>query len=261
VLEDLPSGSRANLDDERVRDCIWDVAAARFRVVSGDFQDAMETARAQGAREVFAASSASYGDDAAIVRLASRAGRPLSRDTANEAYAAVFRRAQAPEIVGLELLRPVRCASGPARHVRGGDPGMAAGAVGLPGVPRERRQPCHPRLLPRGYGCRPDPVACDDACPRGAGVRGVTVGTTARTTLFTLHATVLAALSPVRPGPAEWHGDAPEFSPAFRADEASHSCADVGHARRVQGYEPVVSLLEGVLWPLPWFAAGGAGVG
>jgi len=48
---------------------------------------------------------------------------------------------------------------------------------------------------------------------------------------------------------------APEFGPA-RPGDVRHSCADVGRARAVLGFEPAVGLRDGIGHTLGWFLTG-----
>jgi len=233
---------------------IEDPLTAHHVNVTG-FLHVLEAAREAGARVVYAASSASYGDDPADVKVEGRLGRPLSMyaasKTANEVYAAAYGQAYGLETVGLRYFNVFG-----ARQ----DPRGAYAAV----------IPAWIDALVRGERCRVhgDGLTTRDFCHVanvvGANLLAATtdapaalgavfnVGTGARTTLLELHAAIVAAVRealPEAPGPA---GASPEFGP-FRPGDVRHSCADVTRARTELGFEPVVGLREGVAHTLGWY--------
>jgi UDP-N-acetylglucosamine/UDP-N-acetylgalactosamine 4-epimerase len=298
VLDDLSTGFLANLDDvrarvggarERLRFVEGDLrdaaavaaAATGARVilhhaaavsVPGSIDDPVTThdinvtgflhvlqaARATGARVVYAASSASYGDDPADVKVEDRLGRPLSpyaaSKTANELYAAAFDAAYGLESVGLRYFNVFG-----ARQ----DPHGAYAAV----------IPAWIDALVRGDRCRVhgDGLQTRDFCHVanvvGANLLAATttapaalggvynVGTGARTTLLELHEAILEALREAFPDRPDLASSAPEFGPA-RAGDVRHSCADVARARAVLDFEPVVGLRAGIGHTLAWFLPG-----
>ena len=219
------------------------------------FLHVLEAARVVGARVVFAASSASYGDDPADVKVEGRLGRPLSpyaaTKTAGEVYAAAYGEAYGLETVGLRYFNVFGSRQ---------DPRGAYAAV----------IPAWIDALVRGGRCRVhgDGLTTRDFChvanvvganllaaiTTSAGVLGgvANVGTGERTTLLELHAALLVALREARPEIAAGLEAGPVFGP-FRAGDVRHSCADITRAREGLGYRPVVGLRVGIAETLGWF--------
>jgi UDP-N-acetylglucosamine/UDP-N-acetylgalactosamine 4-epimerase len=215
----------------------------------------LEAARAAGARVVYAASSASYGDDLADVKVEDRLGRPLSMyaasKTANEVYAAAYGQAYGLATVGLRYFNVF----GPRQDPRGAYAAVIpawidALAHGRPcqihGDGLTTRDFCH---VANVVGA--NLLAATSTAPDALG--GVfNVGTGARTTLLELHDAIVNALRAARPERADLADARPVFGP-FRPGDVRHSCADVGRARAQLGFEPVVGLREGVAHTLPSF--------
>ncbi len=295
VLDDLSSGYLRNLDDVRarvgadadrlrlvradVRDAAAVAAAAdgvavvlhhaamvsvpasiddpltAHHVNVTGFLHVLEAARAVGARVVYAASSASYGDDPADVKVEERLGRPLSMyaasKTADEVYASAYGQAYGLATVGLRYFNVF----GPRQDPRGAYAAVIpawidALAHGRPcqihGDGLTTRDFCH---VANVVGA--NLLAATTTSPDAVG--GVfNVGTGARTTLLELYDAIVDALRAARPGRADLEDARPTFGP-FRPGDVRHSCADVGHARAHLGFEPVVGLREGVAHTLPSF--------
>jgi UDP-N-acetylglucosamine/UDP-N-acetylgalactosamine 4-epimerase len=225
------------------------------------FLHVLEAARTTGARVVYAATSASYGDDDADVKLEGRTGRPLSMyaatKSANELYAAAFERAYGLVTVGLRYF-----------NVYGSrqDPHGAYAAV----------IPAWIDTLRRGDRCRVhgDGLTTRDFCHVsnvvGANLLAATtaaqaapgavfnIGTGSRTTLLELFDAVVATFRERYPHRGDLEGAVPIFGP-FRPGDVRHSCADVTWARSVLGFEPVVGLREGMSLTLGWFLGDGGG--
>jgi UDP-N-acetylglucosamine/UDP-N-acetylgalactosamine 4-epimerase len=228
---------------------------AAHEINTTGFLHVLEAARAQRARVVYAASSASYGDDPADVKVEGRIGRPLSMyaatKTANETYASAYGQAYGLETVGLRYFNVFG-----ARQ----DPNGAYAAV----------IPNWIATLARGGSCRihGDGLTTRDFChvanvvganllaatAPAAGIVGevFNVGTGRRTTLLELFDAVVEALREALPQRADLGPVAPEFGP-FRPGDVRHSCADVSHARDRLGFVPVVDLREGIGATLGWF--------
>jgi UDP-N-acetylglucosamine 4-epimerase len=219
------------------------------------FLHVLGAARRTGARVVYAASSAAYGDDDADVKVEQRRGRPLSMyaatKAANELYAAAYERAYGVPTVGLCYFNVFG-----ARQ----DPEGAYAAV----------IPAWLRTLADGGRCyvHGDGLTTRDFCHVanvvGANLLAATtgsaaafggsfnVGTGARTSLLELFDAAVAAIRAAHPERADLAGATPEFGP-FRAGDVRHSCADISRARAVLGFEPVVDLAAGIRATLPWF--------
>ena len=97
-------------------------------------------------------------------------------------------------------------------------------------------------------------LAATTAAPAALG-GAFNVGTGARTTLLELHDAIVAALREALPERTDLASAAPEFGPA-RPGDVRHSCADVGRARAVLGFEPAVGLRDGIGHTLGWFLTG-----
>jgi UDP-N-acetylglucosamine 4-epimerase len=233
---------------------IDDPIAAHHVNVTG-FLHVLEAARAVGARVVYAASSASYGDDPADVKVEDRLGRPLSMyaasKTADEVYAAAYGQAYGLDTVGLRYFNVF----GPRQDPRGAYAAVIpawidALAHGRPCVVHgdglTTRDFCH---VANVVGA--NLLAATSASPDALG--GVfNVGTGARTTLLELYDAIVDALRAARPARADLADLRPTFGP-FRPGDVRHSCADVGRARARLGFEPAVGLREGVAHTLPSF--------
>ena len=219
------------------------------------FLHVLEAARAVGARVVYAASSASYGDDPADVKVEDRLGRPLSlyaaTKTANEAYAAAYGQAYGLETVGLRYFNVF----GPRQDPRGAY--AAVIPAWIDALARGRRCTVHGDGLTTRDFCHVANVVGANllaATTTAAGVLGgvFNVGTGERTTLLELHEALLAALREARPEVAAGLDAEPAFGP-FRPGDVRHSCADITRARERLGYLPVVGLRDGIGDTLGWF--------
>jgi UDP-N-acetylglucosamine 4-epimerase len=235
---------------------IEDPRAAHDINTSG-FLNVLEVARATGARVVFAASSASYGDDPADVKTENRLGTPLSMyaasKTANETYAAAYARSYGMGVVGLRYFNVFGARQDPMGAYAAVIPAwVAAISAGrscvVYGDGLTTRDFCH---VANVVFANLAAATCDD--PRIFGEM-FNIGTGTPTTLLDLHERIAGAyarssgtLTPAKPS----------FGP-FRAGDVQHSCADIGKARRLLGYEPVVGLDHGLEATVRWFASNGA---
>ena len=236
---------------------IEDPLATHHANVTG-FVHVLEAARAAGARVVYAASSASYGDDPADVKVEERLGRPLSlyaaSKTANELYAAAYGEAYGLETVGLRYFNVF----GPRQDPRGAYAAVIPAWIAKLG--RGERCPVHgDGLTTRDF--------CHVANVVGANLLAATttsedalggvfnVGTGERTTLLELHDALVAAMRDAQPERAAGFDAEPAFGP-FRPGDVRHSCADITRARELLGYAPVVGLREGIAHTLGWFLRG-----
>ncbi len=209
------------------------------------------------ARVVFAASSASYGDDPAPVKVESQLGRVLSpyaaSKTADELYAQAFHAGYGLDTVGLRYFNVY----GPRQ-----DPKGAYAAV----------IPAWIETLVRGEPCRihGDGLTTRDfvhvANVVGANLLAATtedeqalnrvynVGCGDSVTLLDLFEAIRGALLVLDPSRDDLRTARPEFGP-FRPGDVRHSRADVSLAEQVLGYRAVVGLEEGLAQTARWFAA------
>lgn len=220
------------------------------------FLHVLEAARRNdGARVVFAASSASYGDDPAPVKVESQIGRALSpyaaSKTADEIYAQAFHAGYGLDTVGLRYFNVY----GPRQ-----DPKGAYAAV----------IPAWIETLVRGEACRihGDGLTTRDfvyvANVVGANLLAATtddaqalnrvynVGCGDSVTLLDLFEVIRGALLELNSSREDLHMARPEHGP-FRPGDVRHSRADVGLAELVLGYRAVVGLEAGLAQTAKWF--------
>lgn len=212
------------------------------------FLNVLEAARQEGSpRVVYAASSASYGDDDAPVKREDRLGKPLSMyaatKTANELYAAVFHETYDLDAVGLRYFNIF----GPRQ-----DPNGAYAAV----IPKwvaslARGEPCV--IFGDGETTRD---FCHVANVVGANLLAATheddealnevynIGTGGSTTLAELFVAIRDAMARELPDRGLAQAE-PEYGP-FREGDVRHSRADVSKAEARLGFRPVVDVEEGI---------------
>ena len=232
-----------------------DDPVATHHVNATGFLHVLEAARAVDARVVYAASSASYGDDPADVKVEDRVGRPLSpyaaTKTANEAYAAAYGQAYGVETVGLRYFNVF----GPRQDPRGAY--AAVIPAWIDALAQRGRCPVHGDGLTTRDFCHVANVvganllAATTASSAALG-GAFNVGTGERTTLLELHDALLAAIRDARPERTAGLDPEPAFGP-FRPGDVRHSCADITRARDLLGYRPVVGLRDGIAHTLVWF--------
>lgn len=196
-------------------------------------------------RVVYAASSASYGDDTALPKQEDRLGKPLSpyavSKTANELYAHVFALHYGMEPVGLRYFNVF----GPRQ-----DPNGAYAAV----IPQWFAQVARgaPVFINGDGETTRDFVYIADVVQanlRAAlsensdalnAVYNIAAGES--TTLNALFASIRAAVARRTPQAAS---ATPGYR-EFRAGDVRHSLADISKARRLLGFAPTVSVAEGL---------------
>jgi UDP-N-acetylglucosamine 4-epimerase len=219
------------------------------------FLNMLVAARDAGvARFVYAASSSTYGDHPQLPKVEDRIGRPLSpyavTKLVNELYADVFARCYGLQAIGLRYFNVFG-----ARQ----DPEGAYAAV----------IPCWVRALLRGESpvINGDGETSRDFCYVANAVQANLLAATTvddaavnqiynvaldqRTTLNALFDLVRAELAPLAPSVASMR---PAYAD-FRAGDVRHSQADIGKARRLLGYAPSHSLVEGLRAAMPWYVA------
>lgn len=217
------------------------------------FLNILDAAREAGVqRFVYAASSSTYGDSAALPKVEDRIGRPLSpyavTKYVNELYADVFARAYGMQIVGLRYFNVFG-----ARQ----DPEGAYAAV----IPR------WVRALLRGEApvINGDGETSRDFCYVANAVQAnilaalttnpdainqvynVAVGgRTNLNELFTTLRDLLGARFPALASVQAVHRD-------FRPGDVRHSQADISKAQRLLGYAPTHDIVKGLEQALPWY--------
>ena len=203
----------------------------------------LDAARGAGARVVLAGSSASYGDDTADVKREERLGSPLSpyaeSKTVGEQALRAFHLGFGLETVALRYFNvfgPRQDPNGPYAAVI---PAWITNATAghpcrIDGDGEQTRDFCHVANV-----VAVNLLAATLPAERVAG-RAFNVGTGERTSLLTLHETIVAAVREAGGAPQP-----PQFAPA-RPGDVRHSCADVTLAAEVLGFRPIVGLPEGI---------------
>ena len=198
----------------------------------------------------YAASSSTYGDHPALPKVEENIGRPLSpyavTKLVNELYAEVFARSYGFRTVGLRYFNVFGPRQDPdgayaavipkwiAAMIRGDE-------VFINGDGSTSRDFC---FVANVVQANLRAALADDAARDQ--VYNVAVG--GRTDLNDLFATLRDTLAA--------HGLRYDRDPVyrdFRAGDVRHSQADVSKARRLLGYEPGVTMREGVALAMPWY--------
>lgn len=217
------------------------------------FLHMLVAARDAGVRRfVYAASSATYGDDPGLPKVEESIGRPLSpyavTKYVNELYAEIFERTYGLATVGLRYFNVF----GPRQ-----DPEGAYAAV----IPRWVGELLSGRacvILGDGETSR-DFCHVDDvvqanllaAFAEGEGVRGevFNVAFGESTTLHELFAMIRDGLAAYLPQVADAR---PEYGD-FRTGDVRHSQADISRAATRLGYRPEHTVRSGLARALPWY--------
>ena len=231
-----------------------DPAATNATNIDG-FLNMLIAARDAGVRRfVYAASSSTYGDHAALPKVEDAIGRPLSpyavTKLVNELYADVFARCYGMQTIGLRYFNIFG-----ARQ----DPEGAYAAV----IPRWIRA----MVLGEEVAINGDGETSRDFCYVDNAVQAnllaavvddpaainqiYNVAVDDRTTLnrlFQMLRDAIAAEIPSVSAAAPTRRD-------FRPGDVRHSQADIGKARRLLGYAPTHRLADGIRSALPWYLA------
>lgn len=213
---------------------------------------AARAARVQ--RFVYAASSATYGDHAALPKVEQHIGAPLSpyalSKYVNELYAQVYARCFGTQTIGLRYFNVF----GPRQ-----DPLGAYAAV----IPRwiaamldEQPVRIHgDGATSRDFCFVHNAVQANllaATCAEPAAVNQVyNVAVNARTSLTQLHAAMQSQLHAIRP---QLQPRAPQYG-EFRAGDVRHSQADIAKAARLLGYAPTHTLAQGLAHTIAWYVA------
>ncbi len=231
------------------------------RVNVEGFLNVLQAAEAAGVeRVVYAASSASYGDDDAPVKREEVLGAPLSMyaasKSANELYAAAFAATGGTRSVGLRYFNVF----GPRQ-----DPAGAYAAVIPAWIDRLRNGAA---CVVHGDGGQTRDF-CHVANVVGANLLAAThpaepgwhrvynVATGGSTDLLELFDALRDALAAHPAAPAGVAAAQAEHGPP-RLGDVRHSRADVGRAERELGDRPVVDVATGIAHTVGWFLSEGA---
>lgn len=219
------------------------------------FLKMLVAARDAGVKQfVYAASSATYGDEPTLPKCEDRIGHQLSpyavTKYVNELYADVFRRCYDFPATGLRYFNVFGKRQDPAGAYaavipRWFDALLHGRPVRINGDGETSRDFCHVDNAVQANilaACAADPAA------RGV-VYNVAVGD--RTTLNELFALIRSEAARHNPAAA---GAGPEYGP-FRVGDVRHSLADISRARELLGYEPQVRVGEGLRRSADWYAA------
>jgi UDP-N-acetylglucosamine 4-epimerase len=231
---------------------IADPVAANAANVTG-FVNMLVAARDAGVRRfVYAASSASYGDEPRLPKVEERIGRPLSpyavTKYVNELYAEVFARCYGMQCIGLRYFNVFGARQDPdgpyaaviprwVRSLLAGEP------VEIYGDGETTRDFCYVKNVVQVNLL----AALSDRAEALNQVYNVAIGE--RTSLNQLYCTLRELLAPYCDAAL---GAPPRYS-AFRAGDVRHSQADISKARRLLGYEPSHALHQGLTEALPWY--------
>ena len=232
---------------------ISDPLAAHDSNVTGFLNMLVAAHGAGAARFVYAASSATYGDDSAPLKSEDQLGRALSpyavTKHVNELYADVFARCYGFDSIGLRYFNVF----GPRQDPQGAYAAVIPAwisamirgeAVYINGDGSTSRDFCYVDNVVQANllaAVTDDPSAVNQ-------VYNIALG--GRTTLAELFEMIRSELEPRYP---RLRGLAPRHR-EFRAGDVRLSQADVGKARRLLGYEPAWGVLQGLARTVEWFA-------
>ena len=203
-------------------------------------------------RFVYAASSSTYGDSAALPKVEDVIGRPLSPYAVtkylNELYADVFGRCYGLPAIGLRYFNVFGARQDPEGAYAAVIPRWVASMLaGRPcvinGDGQTSRDFCY---VANAVQANLRAALVDDASAIGQ-VYNVAAGQ--RTSLLELHELLAASVRERRAGLAV---AAPTFA-AFREGDVRHSLADVSKARTLLGYEPSHDVRAGLREAVGWY--------
>ncbi|MBS3933353.1 MAG: SDR family oxidoreductase [Truepera sp.] len=222
------------------------------------FMNLLTAAREAGVKRlVYAATSASYGDDPAEVKREEVIGKPLSpyalTKTINELYAELYGRLYGLETVGLRYFNIFGRRQDPNGAYAAVIPKWIASLLNgerciIFGDGETTRDFCHIDNVVQANllaATTQEPAALGTVYNIGNG------GCTTLNVLYTLIRDGLAALDPAF---AQLKERPAEYGP-FRPGDVRHSQADIGKAARLLGYRPSVSVAEGLHKTLAWYVA------
>jgi UDP-N-acetylglucosamine 4-epimerase len=213
----------------------------------------LEAARRAGVRRfVYASSSSVYGDSPALPKVEDDLGRPLSpyavTKLADELYAVVYGQLHGMETVGLRYFNVFGPRQDPEGAYAAVIPKWIAAMlrgeeVRINGSGAISRDFCHVQNVIRA-NLLAATVERPEALNQAYNVAGGR-----RTTLDELFVLLRDRLAARRPRLA---GARPSYGPP-RPGDVTHSLADIGKARRLLGYEPLLSIEQGLDASLDWY--------
>src|SRR6202000_2094402 len=224
------------------------------------FPNMLGAARAAGVSLfVYAASSSTYGDHPGLPKVEDVIGKPLSpyavTKYVNELYADVFARSYGFQSIGLRYFNVFGARQDPAGAYAAVIPKWAAAlrageTVFINGDGETSRDFCYVANAVQANllaAMTEDPAAVNQ-------VYNVAVGQ--RTSLNALFERLRNLLAP-------GFAHLAQFSPIyrdFRPGDVRHSLADIGKAKRLLGYEPSHTVVDGLSEALAWYLAHVPGV-
>lgn len=222
------------------------------------FVNLLTAAREAGVKRIiYAASSASYGDDPADVKREEVIGRPLSpyalTKTVGELYADLYGRLYGLETVGLRYFNIFGRRQDPSGAYAAVIPRwiallLAGERCTIFGDGETTRDFCHIDNVVQA-----NLLAATTVDPAALGTV-YNIGTGGRTTLNALHAMIRDALAELDPAYATVRDRPAAYGP-FRPGDVRHSQADIGKAARLLGYRPIVGVAQGLQKTLAWYIA------
>ena len=205
-------------------------------------------------RFVYAASSSTYGDHAALPKVEDAIGRPLSpyavTKLVNELYADVFARCYGLQSIGLRYFNIFGARQDPEGAYAAVIPRwiralLQGEEVAINGDGETSRDFCYVDNAVQANllaALTDDPAAINQV---------YNVAVDDRTSLNRLFLLLRAALATRIPELA----DVKPVYRDFRPGDIRHSQADIGKARRLLGYAPTHRLDDGIVAALPWYFA------
>jgi len=231
---------------------IADPLATNAANVTG-FVNMLVAARDAGVKRfVYAASSSTYGDDPRLPKLEDQIGRPLSpyavTKYANELYAEVFARAYEIETIGLRYFNVFGSRQDPEGAYAAVIPRwiralLSGEQVTIYGDGETSRDFCYITNVVQVNVA----AALTDRPEAINQIYNVAVGD--RTTLGQLFLMLRSLVAAAHPDAAQAFPSYAEFRPG----DVRHSQADIAKARRLLGFEPTHTVLEGLRECMPWY--------
>lgn len=197
-------------------------------------------------RMVYAASSSTYGDSAALPKVEAHIGKPLSpyavTKYVNELYADVFGRTYGTDVIGLRYFNVF----GPKQSPDG------AYAAVIPLFMQALKDDAAPTINGDGEQTR-DFTYVDNAVQ--ANVRGFFASQEARNEVFNVACGERISVNHLWASLSEAAGkDLPAIYGPNRQGDVRDSLADISKAERLLGYRPEFSVKEGLTRTWDWFA-------
>jgi UDP-N-acetylglucosamine 4-epimerase len=211
-------------------------------------------------RFVYAASSSTYGDHAALPKVEDTIGKPLSpyavTKYANELYAEVFGKTYGLQSIGLRYFNVFGPRQDPNGAYAAVIPRWIANMIQdepvyINGDGETSRDFCFSANVVQANLLAATVIASDQqqAMPPSSANQVYNVALGDRTTLAELYALLKIKLLPLYP---HLH-DAKPIYRDFRTGDVRHSLASIAKAHRLLGYEPAVRVEAGIEQALSWY--------